>query len=76
MEDYVFSLKREVIRVENVVSLMLLVSLEDFVGLRSLEESEGVSVLELGEMVISEVAICDGQGGSPWGREGMRFVLK
>lgn len=52
-------------KVENVVSLMLLVRVEDFAGSWRHGESDGVRDRELVETVISEVAFYDGQGGKP-----------
>lgn len=61
-------------KVENVVSLMLLVRVKDFAESWRHGESEGVRVPEPGEKVISEVAFYDGRGGRPWGRKAVRFV--
>lgn len=74
--DFASSWKHGVRKVENVVSLTLLVRSEDFAGSWNHGESEGVRVLEPGETVISEVAFCDGHGGRPWGKKEVRFVLK
>lgn len=52
-------------KVENVVSLMLLVRVEDFAVSWRHGESDGVRDLEPVETVISEVAFYDGQGGRP-----------
>lgn len=74
--DFASSWKHGVRKVENVVSLTLLVRSVDFAGSWNHGESEGVRVLEPRETVISEVAFCDGHGGRPWGRKEVRFVLK
>lgn len=59
---------------ENAVSLMLLVRVEDFAESWRHGESEGVRVLEPGEKVISEVAFYDGRWGRPWGRKAVGVV--
>lgn len=76
VRDFASSLKTQVRKVESVVSLMLLVRMEDFFGSWRHGESEGVGVLESVEMVISKPAFYDGQGGRPRGRKEVRYVLK
>lgn len=70
--DFASSWKHEVRRVVNVVSLRLLVRLEDFAVSWSHGEIEGVKVHEPVEMVIS--VFFDGQLGT--GMTKVRFVLK
>lgn len=72
--DFASSWKHGVRKVANVVSLTLLVRVEDFGGSWRYGESGGVRALEPGEMVTSEVAFYDGRWARPRGMKEGRFV--
>lgn len=65
VEDFAFSWKHEVKKVEIVASLMVLVTVGDYAGSLRHGESGGLKDLEPGERVISEVAFYDEQAGRP-----------